>query len=219
MTKISRTSTVAGKRVQNSYVNRVRYVEKSDGVQAVTPVDAIKNQTGYYSSNYTLASDFFYKKLEELKREYKEFYHDHRRLEEAIENIDEESDHLLEHMKELIEKYNKALHSLKKLDEVMSTNNAIKVIDVVDSFKAALGHIGILVDESYTMVLDADVFIDKITNSLDPLNFLFQPMEGLVIKLYRAFKSVKYMAPKGIQKSYGDGIDRGLAGMLLDEES
>jgi hypothetical protein len=219
MSKISKVPSVASKRVQNSYVNRITSVSKNNPVESVEPVERVSNQVSYFSSNYTLASDLFYSNLNELKREYKRFYHDHRKLEEAIKDIVEDDEHLLEHIKNLIEKYNMAFESLKSLDESMGMNNSKKVTDVLDYFKNPLTNIAILVDENYHMYIDENKFLDNIKNSHDPLRFLFEPVKGLIIKLYNAFRGIKYNPQNGFKEGYKDMLDKNVSGALVNEKA
>ncbi|SET77681.1 hypothetical protein SAMN05660297_03472 [Natronincola peptidivorans] len=218
MSKTTRVSSVANKRVQTSYVNRVKRVEKNEAVDSVKPVEKISNSAGHYSSNYTLASDIFYKKLEELKKEFKSFYHDHRRFEEAVEILEQGDEDIVIHIKNLIEKYNTAFKSLKILDKTMNTTNAKDIAAIIDVFKTSLTNIAIDVDEDYYMTIQEETFIEIIRETQEPLKFLFEPIQGMIFKLYKAFKSIKYLPKEGLQEGYENPLDKHLTGIVMNQQ-
>ncbi|NLM04802.1 MAG: hypothetical protein GX214_07265 [Clostridiales bacterium] len=213
-----RVSSVSRSRVHHSYISRVTRPMSSDAVERVQPVDRIKNQLVNASSNFLIASDYFYNNLIELKDEYKKFYRDHSKLEKAIKDMEEDNDKLAEHMKELIEKYNKALMSLDDLDRVLKTNNKGLIEDIIDTFKSALKNIGISIERDYKMSIDEDTFLKKIKKSKDSIEFLFEPSNGLIIQLYKGFKNVKYSSEIG-NNEYVDIGKGDISGLIIDEKS
>ncbi|MDR5659677.1 hypothetical protein RH915_09230 [Serpentinicella sp. ANB-PHB4] len=218
MSKTSRVSSVASKRIHNSYVHRSRVVEKSEKIDQVNPVSKADNQTAYSSGNYLFSSDVFYEKINQLKKEYKNFYHDHRKLEEAIENFDQENE-MLTHMKNLIEKYNNALVSLKKFDAALGTDHLSKIKDILEVFENNLDEIGITVDTETKMHIDEQKFIDRVEHSENPLSMFFDPIKGLVIRLYKAFKQIKLPQTNTNKEYYESTQDRGISGAIIDGSS
>jgi len=219
MSSRRRVSSVASSRIHNSYIDRVKGVRGATTVEGVGEIDSIKNQTSYASANYLIASDYFYENLKELKKEYKGFYHHHGKLEKAIKNLEENDGELVEHMQELIEKYNIAMVSLKDLDKVLKTNYISEIKNIIDVFKKPLKTIGIDVDAEYKMFMEKEIFIKEIEISRDPIRFLFEPIHGMVIKLYKAFKNIKYPSKTGIIKEYTDIVAEDVSGLLLDKKS
>lgn len=219
MSSRRRVSSVAGSRIHNSYIDRVKSVKGATTIEGVEGIDSIKNQTSYASANYLIASDYFYENLKSLKKEYNSFYHHHEKLEKAIKNLEENDEKLVEHMQELIEKYNIAIVSLKDLDKVLNTNYKNEIKNIIDVFKEPLKTIGIDVDAEYKMSMEKETFIEKIEISRDPIRFLFEPIKGMIIKLYKAFKNIKYPSKKVITKEYTDIVADDFSGLLLDKKS
>ncbi|SNS85496.1 hypothetical protein SAMN05446037_102427 [Anaerovirgula multivorans] len=219
MTGRTRVSSVASSRIHNSYVDRVKTVSRAATIEEVEAIDKVKNQTSYGSANYLIASDYFYENLKALKKEYKRFYHDHRKLEEAIKNLEGNDEKLVEHMQELIEKYNDAIGSLRGLDKILNTNHRKEVEDIVDIFRKLLNNIGITVNEEYVISMEKEKFIEKIELSRDPVTFLFEPMKGMIIQLYKAFKNIRLPIKEGIAKEYTNIALPDVSGLLLDKQS
>ncbi|WP_156778774.1 hypothetical protein [Clostridium formicaceticum] len=219
MTRTTKVSSVANRRIHNLYVDRVRSVNRAEGTEAVGPVDKVKNQTAFPSAGYLMMSDTFYENLEELKREYKKFYHNHRKLEEAIKELDYHDDQFMEHMKNLIEKYNDAINSLKMLDKVLGTNHIRGIEEILEIFRDPLAEIGITINEEKEMVMEEEVFAKKVKDYSNTLTFLFEPVKGMVIRLYKAFKNIKHPSKNAINKQYDGPVDGEVAGMMINEKT
>ncbi|AKL94832.1 hypothetical protein CACET_c13670 [Clostridium aceticum] len=219
MTRTTKVSSVANRRIHNLYVDRVRSVSRTEETEAVEPVGKVKNQTAFPSANYLMVSDAFYENLEELKKEYKKFYHDHRKLEEAIKELNYHDDQFLDHMKNLIEKYNSAMNSLKTLDKALGTNRMREIEEILEAFEDALRDIGITLNEEKEMNMEEDIFVKKIGDYSNTLTFLFEPVKGMVIRLYKAFKNIKLPSKNPVNKQYDGFIDGDVSGMLMNEKS
>ena len=212
----TRPSTrVAKYRAHNSVVNRMTNVNSSSAVTPVDPVDPVANNTALVSYNSLMASDQFYDNLAELQEEYRRFYHDQQELEKALDNMDEEKECLCDNMKELVEKYNLAISSLKKFDEQFGTNHRLSIEKLLKEFKRRLASIGVTITENTILEFDIESFKESVRESNDALKFLFRPIKGLIIKLHRAFQNINI--PEDEEFNYGnDRMDYN--GMITDEE-
>ena len=124
MTKINSTGSIAKQRLYASLAERNRtIVNKASSVDAITPVNPVQNNTTYSSANHLMTSDLLYDKLEELKKDYLDFYNNERNLHKAIDEMSLVEEIQLEMMKNLLNKYNKAIISLSHFDRQLRTNN------------------------------------------------------------------------------------------------
>lgn len=202
-------------RNHNSVVNRMTNIGANSAVTRVDPVDPISNNPALISYNSLMASDQFYDKLDELQEEYRRFYHDQQELEKALENMDERKECLCDNLKELVEKYNLALSSLKKFDEQFGTNHRIKIEELLKEFRGNLSNIGVTITENAILEFNEVKFKDSVRESSDALKFLFRPIRGLVIKLHRAFKNINIPKDEGFNYKNEEINYRG---MITDEE-
>lgn len=213
--KVSKTSSIKKSRIHKSYIDRHNTVNRANAVNSITRIKKIQNTIYYSSENHLMSYDAYYDTLNELKKEYKKFYHDEQLLERAIENFDTTKDTLLENMKELIAKYNNAILSLESFDKVFSTDNTKKIKAILYSFKNELDNLGIFIVRNKELELDEKIFIEKIKTSHNALDFLFQPTKGLILKLYTAFRNIKIPKKDCIEKNYNNAEYKG---MLLDDK-
>lgn len=202
-------------RVHNNVVDRMTVVRGANMVNPVDPVDQVKNdsRTAY---NFLTASDEFYDKLKNLRKEYEDFYHDQQELEKAIKEL-EYDDGIIENMGNLVENYNKAIESLKSFDHDFGTTYYSKIINIVDDFKVELFRVGIIRGSNNKLIYDREKFKEKLNESEDAFKFIFEPAKGLIIRLYRAFKNIKI--PKfeeELEGKYREHLD--YEGMMLDEK-
>ncbi|WP_026895105.1 hypothetical protein [Clostridiisalibacter paucivorans] len=191
MARISKSSSINKKRIHSSFVDRNRSIRRTEAVESVNSVNNVGNNTGYTFSSYLMASDQFYEKLEELRREYDKFYHHEVELEKAIKDIQENKDKLIDKMKKLIIKYNNAIDSLVDFDDKFNTNHAIRIKNIINDFSNELKDIGINIVEEKRLSIDENIFYRVMTDFDKDLMFLFEPIKGLIIRLYRAFKNIK----------------------------
>ncbi|MCC5909615.1 MAG: hypothetical protein JJT76_04160 [Clostridiaceae bacterium] len=221
MSKNSKVSSVANRRIHNSYVHRATVVDRSEAVEAIDPIKATKNQTNLATANYLISSDLFYDHMDALRKEYKNFYHDHRKLQEAVEDFKKEDRTLVEHMENLIEKYNAAIGSLQILDKEVGTKYLEIIKEIVLEFQEPLESVGIEIKKGYEMYLQENVFIEKIQSLEEPLAFLFEPMKGMVIRLYKVFRSIKIPNRDDLenpQKKYKD-TQTNIVGAVVDHRT
>lgn len=204
------------KRIHNSVVERMTVVRGTNMISPVSSVEPVKNDT-FVSYNFLTASDDFYDKLKNLKKEYREFYHDQQELEKAIKRL-EYDECLIENMGLLIEKYNLAIDSLKLFDYDFGTSYHFKIVHIIESFKVELFRIGIIKDSNSKLIYDKEKFKQKLVSSEDAFEFIFEPAKGLIIRLYKAFKNIKI--PRFIEdlnEKYSESLSS--EGLILDEKA
>jgi len=219
MTKISSTSSVSKGRIHNSFVHRNKSVSRANSVEAVNSVNPISNNTNYSSSNHLMSSDAFYDKLEDLKREYLNFYHHERNLERTIEEIKEDDYSHIDHMKDLIDKYNRAIKALSSFDKHLNTNHTEDIKMILWEYKRHLNQIGIDIVRDKELEINEDIFINKLINLSDNIKDLFRPIKSMVLRLYRGFKNIKVPKGEALEQKYQNFNRIGYSGILLDKKS
>lgn len=224
MGKISSTSKLNKSRVHNNYVEQNRRVTGANAINKVNPVDGIVNNANYSSGNYLFASDAFYDKLEKLSKEYRRFYHSERDLEHAIEDIDRNTDKLLEYMNNLIKKYNIAISALQNLEEDLGTNNTSIIENILLSYEIELNYVGVSIVNEKELEISNEDFIKSVINTQDVLSTLFRPIRGMITKLYKTFRNVRIpnnviMENQYNQKNANEIQQEDYSGILMDIKS
>ncbi len=214
--KISKASSLKKSRIRGSYVDRNTHISKTAGVEAIDPIKQIQNSSFYSSENHLTSYDLYYDSLSELKKEYKKFYHHEQNLERAIENLQENKDELVEKMEDLISKYNKAILSLVDFDRVFSTNNVSRVVNTLSNHIGELNKLGIYIERDIELKISRDIFIHTIRESDNALDSLFKPTQGLVIKLYSIFRSIKIKKKNSIENKFSNSD---YTGIILDNKT
>lgn len=202
-------------RVHDNVVERMTVVRGANMVNPVDRVDPVANdsRTAY---NFLTGSDEFYDKLKNLRKEYESFYHDQQELEKAIKEL-EYDDSIVENMGKLVENYNNAIESLKSFDYDFGTSYYSRIVNIINDFKVELFRIGIIRGSDNKLIYDKEKFKEKLNESDDAFKFIFEPVKGLIIRLYKAFKNIKI--PKfeeELEGKYREHMD--YEGIILDEK-
>lgn len=219
MRKISSSNSLNAQRIHSSFVERNRIVVgRASGVDAVSPVPPVKNEISYSSANHLMASDQFYYKLEKLKKEYLKFYHSERNLKDAIDEIEDNDDISFEHIKNLVNRYNKTILSLENLDRRMGGENISNIKNLLMTYSVALSNIGIYRVRDKELEIDETRFKDSFINSKDNLDELLNPIKGFIIRLYRSFINIKEENPSELEYAYEEDFV-GKSGLILDSKT
>ena len=145
MTKINSTPSIAKQRIHASFVERNRtIIDRASSVEPVNPVNPVQNNIGYSSANHLMTSDLLYDKLEDLKRDYLDFYNHERNLHRAIDEINLDEEIQLEMMKNLLDKYNRAIIALSHFDHQLRTNNVRKIKEIILEYRDCSTPVGIV---------------------------------------------------------------------------
>lgn len=201
------------------YVDRKVSVNSISAPPAVDPIKPAKNDTTFSKDTYLLYSEAFYEKLRDLKKHYKRFYLNQQQLEDTLDSFKENEDYdsinqLTQLLRDLVDKYNHAYESLKKLESHLNTleySNQIK--ETLLKYQDSLKNIGVTMDEFFHLHFNS---VD--INLQSDILFLFDYENGLIRKLFNIFRSIK-LSRATKNKTYD--IDShgtfSIAGMLLDK--
>lgn len=201
--------------IRSNVVERNTVISSNSKVAPVDPVVPVENYT-FVTYNFLTASDEFYDKLKNLKKEYESFYHEQQELEQAIKNL-EYDESLVENMETLVKKYNTAIEALKVFDHDFGTDYFTEIVSIVDDFKIELFRVGIIVGVNSNLIYDKEKFKEKLLKFGDTFKFIFDPARGLIIRLYRAFRSIKVPNfEEELESKYGNHL--GYEGMLMDKK-
>lgn len=223
MRKVSSSTSISAKRIHSSFVERNRIViGKTSGVNPVDPVPPVSNQTSYSSSNHLMASDQFYDKLEKLKKEYLNFYHNERNLKKAIDQIEANDIIDLKHIKNLIAKYNKTVLALENLDKRYQSKNISNIKMLLKEYSAPLYSIGIYRVRDKELDIIETKFKIALVDSKDNLDELLNPIKEFIIKLYRSLINIKEDDNTNWQYGYENSYEDefvGKSGLILDSKT
>lgn len=207
-------------RYRNSYVDRTRSVSNTGNIGPVEPVNRVENNVGYSSVNHLIASDEFYDKLEKLTEEYRKFYHHERNLEKAIKNIEENKEWALENMRELIDKYNKAIIALEKFDKHLHTDHAVRINNIILDFEKDLNNIGIEKNREKELNINETIFMNNMSNlDKERMKELLKPIRIMIKRLYKGFKSIKGPGKEYFDREYDSMESIDYSGLILNEKS
>lgn len=218
MSKVRNVSNVHKDRIHNLYVDHTTQVTGVSPVDRVASVQGVDNDSHDRHETFLIASDQFYDKLKKLRDEYKRFYHDEQNLEKAIKDIQNSKDDLYHNMKKLVEVYNNAVQSLHAFDEVFYTQYAGKLVDIVKSFSEPLEKIGILIELNGNFSINEGIFKEQVEKHKEHFAFLFEPLHGMIVQLYRAFRSIKVPKEERYESNYVTAPNPDYPGLLLDKK-
>ena len=219
MSKIRSTSSIEKKRLHTNYVQRTREVKRADIVERVSPITRIENDVSSPSVNHLMYSDTLYDSLMELKREYLNYYHHERNLQDAIEVIQNDLDIPLEHIVNLIEKYNAAIVSLEDFDFTLRTSHSGRIKDLVSTYDEDLNKLGISINEKSRLELNEKKFKDYLLWADSNMDTAFTSMKQLILKLYKEFKNIRGPYKDEFDHRYDDILPDDYQGNIFDKKS
>jgi hypothetical protein len=193
-----RISSVNKARIYTMYVDRNTQINSVQRVSSIDKISKTTNQSFHNSDNVLLGASNFYDSLKKLKEQYLSFYKVEKELEDALEEFikGEDSDQT-KIIENLIYRYNIAIDSLKEFDSNFGTNHCKNIHDIILIYRGALKKIGITMAKGFNLSLDKKKFIQVTQTDSKLLAFLFNTKNGLIRKLYNAFRDIKVSPDHG----------------------
>jgi hypothetical protein len=220
MTRINSTPSIGKQRIHASFVERNRtIIDRASSVEAVTPINPVQNNIGYSSANHLMTSDLLYDKLEDLKRDYLDFYNHERSLNRAIDEIDLDEEIQLEMMKKLLDKYNRAIISLSHFDYQLRTNNIRKIKEIILEYSIPLNNLGIYLLRENELGIDEEKYKNNLMVSKEIRKTLFKPLRHMLLLLYREFRNIKGPYRENFDDKYPEFPEGDSSGLVLDTKS
>ena len=212
MTRINSTKPITSQRVHASFVERNRMIiDRASPINPVNPIDPVQNNINYSSANHLFTSDLFYDKLQKLKKDYLDFYNNERNLHKEIDEMSLDEEIQLELLKNLLDKYNKAIMSLSQLDQQLGTKNAKNIMDIILEYNNHLNDLGIYIVEDMELKIDEEKYKNNLIDSKNARKSLFKPIRHMIVLIYREFRNIK--------GSYNEDSDNGYAEIPLEDRS
>ncbi|KXG74339.1 hypothetical protein [Thermotalea metallivorans] len=191
-------------RIYTMHVDRNTQVNHINRVNPIHKTNRITNHSFHSSDNYLLGTSNFYDNLRKLKEQYLSFYKVEKELEDALKAFDHREDHHLTIIIEnLIDKYNHAIHSLKEFDHYFGTNHCKNIYDILLLYKSLMEKIGIMLDKNYALSFEKKNFQKAVQENSRAIDFLFNTKNGLIRKLYHAFRDIQVPSKQGGYHEYG----------------
>lgn len=220
MVRINSTPSIAKQRIHASFVERNRtVVNRASSVEPVNPVNPVQNNIGYSSANHLMTSDLLYDKLEDLKRDYLDFYNHERNLHRTIEEMDLDEEIQLEIMKNLLDKYNKAIISLSHFDQQLRTNNVGKIKEIILEYSIPLNDLGIYIVRENQLGINEERYMKNLMIDKEERKTLFRPLRHMILLLYREFRNIKGPYKENFDDKYPEFPEGDNSGMVLDAKS
>jgi hypothetical protein len=220
MTKINSTPSIAKQRIHASFVERNRtIIDRASSVEPVNPVNPVQNNIGYSSANHLMTSDLLYDKLEDLKRDYLDFYNHERNLHRAIDEINLDEEIQLEMMKNLFDKYNRAIIALSHFDHQLRTNNVRKIKEIILEYSIPLNNLGIYLLRETELGIDEEKYKNNLMVSKEIRKTLFKPLRHMLLLLYREFRNIKGPYRENFDDKYPEFPEGDSSGLVLDAKS
>lgn len=220
MTRINSTPSIAKQRLYASLAERNRtIVDRASPINAVDPVHPVQNNISNSSANHLMTSDLLYDKLEELKKDYLDFYNNERNLHKAIDEMSLDEEIQLEMMKNLLDKYNKAIISLSHFDQQLRTNNVKMIMDIILEYSIPLNDLGIYIVQDMELDIDEEKYKNNLIDTKDNRKSLFKPIRHMILLLYRAFRNIKGPYKEDFDNRYNEFPLEDKSGMVLDSRS
>ncbi|MBB6218974.1 hypothetical protein HNQ80_005152 [Anaerosolibacter carboniphilus] len=187
-----RVSSVSKSRIYTMYVDRNTQVNNIQRISSIDRINKTANESFHNSDNVLLGTSNFYDSLKKLKEQYLTFYKVEKELEDALEEFTHREDpDQIKIIENLIQKYNHAIDSLKALDSYLGTNHCKNIHDILLVYRGSMNKIGIIIDRDYHLSLQKQKLIQAVKINNQSIEFLFNTKNGLVRKLYNAFRDIK----------------------------
>lgn len=212
MSRINRSQRLD--QFRTNYVKRQMDVGRTNQVEKVTRIKKTNNAHEEPSENYLLSFDHYNKTVQELKKEFKQFYHHEQKIKKALASIDENEGPLVHQTEQLINKYNDAIFALHHYDAIAKTTYATTIHDVFLTFKRDLNEMGIFAKDDYTLTFNPKVFIAFITSPNRNIEQLLTRFKSMVFKKYYSFLQIR--AP--IKEHRYETAPPVIKGLIVEEE-
>ncbi|MFV8827371.1 hypothetical protein [Alkalihalobacterium sp. APHAB7] len=190
MNRITRVSSLRANRIRANYVNRMsaQHVSK---IEPLAPVEKGKNNSEQPSENYLDSYDRYYEKLNDLKKEFKTFYHREQELLTAINDLDIHEQKIVKHTDNLITKYNQALQALYSFDQAVSGQHVINVRQTLQTFQSEMKQLGIHENELGYLSFEPKSFVNFIRNDESNFEELLIQFRQLIIESYKSLTKIR----------------------------
>ncbi len=194
MTRVNRPGSLSFNRVKFSYVNRQRSSDTVEKTVAVERALGAQNQTAFSSENHLIAYDNYYRKFDKLEKDFAGFLADRESLRRQAKKEKEEGrtrqeSHLYKKIRSLITKYNQAVEALLYIDKNYQTDNSKELLVILSNYEDHLKFLGIRTRELY-LEIDGKHFWKAFTDSENPYEELFLPLNRLIMALYIKFRNI-----------------------------
>lgn len=173
-------------RQQEGYVVRNIKRKTLAKVEPIKPSKSSHNST--QDENYADQSDIFYHHLEQLKKEYRDFFG---AVEEYGNMLSQNSrEPLLEKVESWILVYNRVIDSILQLDRNFHTNHAIRIRAFLKDYEGMFMNLGIRLDEA-NMVADIPLLRQKLEEDEEKIREVFRTKAQWMLLLYTEFLRIK----------------------------
>ncbi|OLO40659.1 hypothetical protein BTR23_06665 [Alkalihalophilus pseudofirmus] len=190
MNRITRVSSLRANRIRANYVNRVS-AQQVTKIEPLASVEKGKNNNKQPSENYLDSYDRYYQKLNDLKREFKTFYHREKELFDAICDLDMHQQKIVKHTDNLITKYNQALKALYSFDQAIRGQHVVHVRETLQTFQAEMAQLGISEDDNGFLSFTPETFIHFIRNDDSNFEELLIQFRQLIINSYKSLTKIR----------------------------
>lgn len=96
-------------------------------------------------SNRLLSIDIVYDKLQSMKEEYRQFYSEEQNFEDAWASLQEDPDHFIDHLIEVLEAHNHVVDALAEFDKTFETTHLDSLHKFVNFYEAQLTKLSIVI--------------------------------------------------------------------------
>ena len=186
------TRNTMSKMISNVRLNSVTDVSK---VGKTEKIDTQNNAMSTTSGE--LMKEHFYYKLE--KKEDNSENKDNRRNfkgkspQKSLYERSKEDDKTLDFIKNMLEKFNTSMETVKSVDLARNQSEFFKIKKVIDENSRFLASIGIFTDKVSHFYIKEDVFVSEIMKNPQKIPMLLEPSTGVIRKICDSFG--KYLVP------------------------
>ncbi|OEH85314.1 hypothetical protein BHU72_04255 [Desulfuribacillus stibiiarsenatis] len=234
MARISRYSLLKNSRFR---LHHAKELNQPQSVVKVDPIDSTRsmnNHSEHPSDHQLMFYDNYYESIKDLKEEFRKFYHDEKAVKQTLVRIHDDTEgHLIDHMQELISKFNTAYHSLQAFDTAAKTSQSHNIQHLLTSYKSVLEDFGISGVEQGRLTLDADTYIRKLSltnefgelttdqhSTKNPTDAIFSPMKEIILPLYKALQNIRLPKYRSRNKYLEhENFSGDLKGLIIEQKT
>ena len=189
--KVSRTSKSA------KLINNIRRGKNQTSSQAIEKLDKAKAshlKSDENESARLLSIDIVYDKLQHMKDEYKQFYSEEQGFEDAWIALQEDPEHFIKHLLEIMEAHNHVVEALHEFDRTFETSHAEALVKFINQYEFDFHAIAIVIQPDSSLRVRKRKLKDHFNSKPEAFAFL-TGQQGFLRKLFDFYHQLKAVKP------------------------
>ena len=189
--RVSRTSK-SGKPVNN--IRQGKNQKSRHAIERLDKSKASHLKSDENESARLLSIDIVYDKLQHMKDEYKQFYSEEQGFEDAWLALEDDPEHFIKHLIEIIEAHNHVVEALLEFDKTFETSHAEALIKFINQYELDFHAISIVIQPDSSLHVRKRKLKEHFNSKPEAFAFL-TGQRGFLRKLFDFYHQLKAVKP------------------------